>query len=53
MQGWPMKIAMGLAREYSTPIPFWLGLPLREMTEILRTHNEMCKEARKNAEAAL
>lgn len=48
-----MKISLGLAREYSTPVPYWMGLPLLELVDILRTHNKMCEDARKNVEAAL
>ena len=44
---------MGLAREYSTPITYWLSLPLRELVEILRMHNDMCAEEKKRMEAAL
>jgi hypothetical protein len=43
---------LGLAREYSTPLPYWLGLPLRELLDILKVHNEMYLEARQRAEAA-
>lgn len=43
---------MGLAREYHTPIPYLLELPLRELQTMKLLHNELCNAARERAEAA-
>jgi hypothetical protein len=37
---------MRLAREYSTPIDYFLSLPLDELGEVIREHQRIAEEAK-------
>lgn len=49
MPEWVLRISMGLSRIYSTPIPFWLDLPLPELVEYVKLHNEMMEERQRQS----
>lgn len=44
---------MILAPRYATPIPYWLGLPIRELVEHIHMHNDIVRsKPQPNAGAA-
>lgn len=45
---WLRRICIILSKATYTGIPFWMALPLSELVEWIRTHNDLVDEADEN-----
>jgi len=36
-----------LAKNWNTPVPYWLGIPLTELREWIRSSNDVVRESEK------